>query len=164
MTRGNGMRVLLLAGTVLLAAGCASRPQNENAELQVSLTGIQEVPGPGDPDGNGTAQVRVNPRSGEVCWNVYARAIGPATAAHIHRGEAGAAGPVVVPLTTPDAAGHSQGCATVDPALAHEIGYRGHSFYLNVHDSEHPNGAIRGQLRGGPRVRERGFTVRPSAG
>ena len=157
------MKSLILAGTIALAA-CATGPQNQRATLYVSMTGIQEVPGPGDPDGNGTAEVRVNPRNGEVCWNVYARALGAVTAAHIHRGEAGSAGPVVVPLTTPDAAGHSQGCATVDPALAREIGYRGHSFYLNVHDADHPNGAIRGQLRGGPRMRERGFRVSPSAG
>jgi hypothetical protein len=164
MKRENGMRVLLLAGIALLAAGCATQPQNQSAQLQVSMTGIQEAPGPGDPDGNGTAEVRVNPGSGEVCWNVFVRAIGAATAAHIHRGEAGSAGAVAVPLTTPDAAGRSQGCTNVDPALAREIAYRAHGFYLNVHDADHPNGAIRGQLRGGPRVRERGFAVRPSAG
>jgi hypothetical protein len=164
MTREMGMRQLLLAGTALLAAGCASQAENQSASLQVSLTGIQEAPGPGDPDGNGTAEVRVSPAGGEVCWNVFARQIGPATAAHIHRGEAGSAGPVAVPLTTPDAAGRSQGCTNVDPALAREIAYRAHGFYLNIHDADHPNGAIRGQLRGGPRVRERGFRVRPSAG
>ena len=159
------MRLLLLAGTALLIAGCATGPQDQNAYLQVSLTGIQEVPGPGDPDGNGTAEVRVKPGGGEICWSVHVRAIGPATAAHIHRGDAGSAGPVAVPLTTPDSAGHSEGCTTVDPALAREIAFRGYSFYLNVHDEAHPNGAIRGQLRGGPRPpRERGFRVSPSGG
>jgi len=158
------MRHLLLAGATLLIAGCATGPQNPASFLQVSMTGIQEVPGPGAPRGNGTAEVRVNPGSGEVCWNVYARDIGSATAAHIHRGEAGIAGPVVVPLTTPDAAGHSQGCATVDSNLAREIAYQGHAFYLNVHDADHPQGAIRGQLRGGPRPREHGFRVSPTGG
>lgn len=158
------MRVLPLAGAALLAAGCASQPHNERAMLQVSMTGIQEAPGPGDPDGNGTAEVRVSPASGEVCWNVFARAIGPATAAHIHRGEAGAAGPPVVTLTTPDSAGRSEGCTNIDPEIAREIAYRAHGFYLNVHDADHPNGAIRGQLRGGPRVRERGIRISPSVG
>jgi CHRD domain len=158
------MRALLLAGTMLLAAGCASEPMNQRATLLVSMTGIQEVPGPGDADGNGTVEVRADPGSGQVCWNLYARAIGPATAAHIHRGPAGVAGPVVLPLTTPDAAGRSQGCATVDPALAREIAYRGYEFYVNVHDAAHPAGAIRGQLRGGPRPRERGVRVSPSTG
>ena len=157
-------RVLLAAGAMLLAAGCAAGPQNQRATLLVSMTGIQEVPGPGDPDGNGTVEIRVDPGSGQVCWNLYARAIGPATAAHIHRGGAGVAGPVVVMLTTPDATGRSQGCATVDPALAREIAYRGYEFYVNVHDAAHPTGAIRGQLRGGPRPRERGVGISPSAG
>jgi len=164
VTKEDAMRLLFLAGTALLAVGCSTGPENQRASLQVSMTGIQEVPGPGDPDGNGTARVEVNPGSGEVCWNVYARQIGPATAAHIHRGEAGIAGPVVIPLTTPDAAGHSQGCATVDPAVARQIAYQSHGFYLNVHDGDHPQGAIRGQLRGGPTVRERGVRISPSGG
>jgi CHRD domain len=158
------MRVLLLAGTMLLAAGCVAGPENQSAMLQVSLTGIQEVPGPGDPDGNGTVEIRVDPGNGQVCWNLYARAIETATAAHIHRGPAGAAGPVALTLTTPDAAGRSQGCATVDVGLARELAYRAYEFYVNVHDAAHPTGAIRGQLRGGPRPRERGIRVSPRTG
>ena len=147
------MRTTILAGFLLLA-GCAAGPQNQRATLYVSMTGIQEVPGPGDPDGNGTVEIHVVPGDAQVCWNLYARQIDPATAAHIHRGPEGVAGPVVLMLTTPDAAGHSQGCANVDPALAREIAYQGHLFYANVHNATHPNGAIRGQLRGGPVNRE----------
>ena len=143
------MRSLILAGT-MLAAACATGPQNQRATLYVSMTGIQEVPGPGDPDGNGTVEINVVPSQGQVCWNLYARQIDPATMAHIHRGAEGISGPVVLALTTPDAAGHSQGCATVDPALARELAYQAHGFYANVHTAAHPSGAIRGQLRGGP--------------
>lgn len=154
------MRVMLIAGTMLLIAGCATQPQSQRATLLVSMTGIQEVPGPGDADGNGTVEVRADPGSGEICWNLYARAIDAATAAHIHRGGAGTAGPVVLPLTTPDAAGRSQGCAAVDQALARALSLRAHDFYVNVHSAPHPAGAIRGQLRGGPerpqRIREPG--------
>ena len=143
-----------LAGALLLAlAGCTG-PGNQSATLSVTMTGIQEVPGPGDQDGTGTVQVRVSPHDGQVCWDLYARGIDPATAAHIHRGEAGSAGPVVVMLTTPDASGHSQGCAAVDPALARELANMGHGFYVNVHTAAFPNGAMRGQLRGGPRGQE----------
>jgi hypothetical protein len=147
------MRSMILAGLMALA-GCAAGPQNQRATLNVSMTGIQEVPGPGDPDGNGTVEINVDPRQAQVCWDLYARQIDPATAAHIHRGAEGVAGPVVLMLTTPDAAGHSQGCATVDPMLAREIAYQGHLFYVNVHNATHPNGAIRGQLRGGPVSRD----------
>lgn len=149
------------AAALLTLAGCAAGgPANQRATLLVTMNGIQEAPGPGDPDGSGTVEVRVEPREGRVCWNLYARGIDPATAAHIHRGAAGMAGPPVVALTTPDAAGRSQGCASVDVALAREIAMRGHDFYVNVHSAPHPAGAIRGQLRGGPRRQER--VARPS--
>jgi hypothetical protein len=147
------MKALILAGAMLLA-GCATGPQNQRATLLVSMNGLQEVPGPGDARGNGTVEIEVVPAQGQVCWNLYARQIDPATAAHIHRGAEGIAGPVALMLTTPDAAGHSQGCATVDPVLAREIAYQGYLFYVNVHTAAHPNGAIRGQLRGGPLNRD----------
>ncbi len=145
---------------LLLLSGCAAGPGDQRATLMVTMTGIQEVPGPGDPDGSGTVEIRVVPASGEVCWNLYARGIDAATAAHIHRGAAGSAGPPVLSLTTPDAAGRSQGCANVDRRLAQELSLRAHEFYVNVHTAAHPAGAIRGQLRGGPvnprRIREPG--------
>ena len=141
------MRLLILtaAATALLASGCAG-PQTPRARLQVTMTGIQEVPGPGDPDGTGTAEIRVNAADGEVCWDLYARQIDPATAAHIHRGAAGVAGPAAVTLTTPDGTGRSQGCATVDPAVARAMAFQPFDFYVNVHNAAYPNGAIRGQL------------------
>ncbi|MEA3012104.1 MAG: hypothetical protein QOD42_649 [Sphingomonadales bacterium] len=145
---------------LLLLSGCATGPNNQRANIVVTMNGIQEVPGPGDPDGSGTVEIRVEPAGGQVCWNLYARGIDPATAAHIHRGAAGVAGPPVLTLTTPDAAGRSQGCAVVDRRLAQELSMRAHDFYVNVHSAPHPAGAIRGQLRGGPnnprRIREPG--------
>jgi len=142
---------------LLLLAGCATGPGSQRATLAVTMNGIQEVPGPGDPDGSGTVEVRVVPATGQVCWNLYARGIDPATGAHIHRGAAGTAPniPFVLGLTTPDAAGRSQGCAIVDQRLAQELSLRAHDFYVNVHTAPHPAGAIRGQLRGGPANRQR---------
>ena len=141
----------MFAGLALaLLAGCATQGENRRATLYVSLSGIQEIPGPGDPDGNGTVELRVVPASGSVCWNLYARAIDQATAAHIHRGTAGVAGPPVVTLTTPDANGRSQGCAEVDQELARHMAAAAQDFYVNVHNAAYPQGAIRGQLRGGP--------------
>jgi hypothetical protein len=70
----------------------------------------------------------------------------PATAAHIHLAPEGVAGPVVVPLTPPTS-GVSSGCVSglaregvkailKDPAV----------YYVNVHNADHPAGALRGQL------------------
>jgi hypothetical protein len=147
------MRLPLLL--VLALAGCATAGGIPRAMLAVTLTGVQEVPGPGDPDGTGTAEIEVDPRTNQVCWNLYVRQVDAATFAHIHRGVAGAAGPPVVPMTTPGADGHSRGCATVDPMLARELAGRAHEFYVNVHTQAFPAGAVRGQLRGGAVRRER---------
>ena len=152
---------MITGAALALLAACAMQPGNQRTTLYVSMTGIQAVPGPGDPDGNGTVEIRVVPRSGSVCWNLYARAIGTATGAHIHRGAAGTAGPPVLALATPDANGRSQGCATVDQNLARQMVLSAQDFYVNVHTEDHPQGAIRGQLRGGPQPTQR---VQPTDG
>ncbi|MEU7892248.1 CHRD domain-containing protein [Nonomuraea sp. NPDC049152] len=64
------------------------------------MTGAQEVPGPGDPDGVGIFAWRVIERS-LLCYVITAHNIDRATAAHIHEGRAGVAGPIVVTLQAP---------------------------------------------------------------
>ncbi|KOV83338.1 hypothetical protein ADL03_20990 [Nocardia sp. NRRL S-836] len=107
------------------------------------LTGQAEVPGPGDPDGRGHAVVWVT--SGKVCVSLTVRKIQTASAAHIHRGTAGTAGPVVVDLAAPSD-GTSYSCTRVDRGLAREVARTPAQFYVNVHNAEHPAGAVRGQL------------------
>ena len=137
-------------GTTILLAGCATGPSEPRAVLAATLTGVQEVPGPGDPDATGTAEVHVDARESRLCWNLYVRQTDTATAAHIHPGGAGTAGPPVVTLTTPGPDGHSEGCLAVDQMLARRLAFQAHEFYVNVHTAAFPNGAARGQLRGAP--------------
>jgi hypothetical protein len=153
------MRNFVITGAALLVTACATSAGAQRANLAVTLNGLQEVPGPGDPDGIGTAEVRVEPGQGRLCWNLYVRQTDAATAAHLHRGAAGAAGPPVVTLTTPGLDGHSEGCVAVDETLARQISNQAHEYYVNVHTAAYPNGAVRGQLRGGPAPRQR---LRPS--
>lgn len=137
--------------TALAVAGCAQTGMPQRMELTSTLTGYQAVPGPGDLDGTGTARARVDAESGQVCWELNARGIEPASAAHIHRGEAGSVGPPVVLLTPPGPSERSEGCASVAVELARELIVRPHGFYVNVHNAAFPGSAIRGQLRGQPR-------------
>jgi len=111
----------------------------------VALTGAAERPGPGDPDGTGTAQLRINVGQTRVCYTLNVAGIDAASAAHIHRGAVDAAGPVVVNFDPP-ADGSSEGCATVERALAEELIRTPAAFYVNVHNAAFPNGAVRGQL------------------
>ncbi|MEV6710747.1 CHRD domain-containing protein [Lentzea sp. NPDC051208] len=108
------------------------------------LTGKAEVPGPGDPDGRGQASVRIS--RDKLCVSLTVRNIQPATAAHIHRGAKGTAGPVVVNLAAPSD-GTSYSCVQVDRALTREIAHKPGQFYVNVHNAEYPAGAVRGQLQ-----------------
>jgi glucose/arabinose dehydrogenase len=113
--------------------------------LSTSLSGLEEVPGPGDPDGSGSARFILNQGQGQICYDIFVSSIAPATAAHIHRGPRGVAGPVVVPLLAP-ASGASSGCANVAPELIKEIRQNPEGFYVNVHNADYPAGAIRGQF------------------
>ena len=113
--------------------------------LTADLLGASEVPGPGDADGSGTAVVSVKPSAERLCFELTAEGIAPATAAHVHDGPAGVAGPVVVGLTPPTS-GSSSGCVAADKALLKDIKKNPAEYYVNVHNTEFPAGAIRGQL------------------
>ena len=115
--------------------------------LTTTLTGAAEVPGPGDPDGRGTATIRLNQGQGTVCFYVTVSNITlPATGAHIHVGASNVAGPVVVGLTPPDATGTSAGCVSASRELIAAIRKNPSSYYVNIHTTDYPAGAIRGQL------------------
>ena len=132
--------LLAVATSVAALAADGGRP------FSTAMTGAAEVPGPGDPDGSGTAVLRLNAGKQEVCFELVVSDIAPATAAHIHVGPAGVAGPVVVGLTPPTS-GTSSGCVTgVDPELIKAIIQTPQNYYVNVHNAEYPAGAVRGQL------------------
>ena len=82
-----------------------------------------------------------------MCFTITASNITlPAVGAHIHRGAAGEAGPIVVALQPPGASGRIDGCTTGERAILSEIQANPAAFYVNVHTSDLPQGAIRGQL------------------
>jgi hypothetical protein len=116
--------------------------------FNITMTGNVESPA-GDPVATGTATVRLRAGQGQVCYKVAADNLGgPAVAMHIHKGDTGTAGPVVIPLATPNADGKAAGCAGVSRALVGQILASPGGYYLNVHTAAFPAGAIRGQLTG----------------
>jgi hypothetical protein len=112
-----------------------------------ALFGENEIPGPGDPDGVGTVTLRFDPDEGTVCFTLRVSGIAPATAAHIHLGGPGVAGPVVVPLTPPPTSGRSSNCVPAATALVQNLIDNPQDYYVNVHNATYPAGALRGQLR-----------------
>jgi hypothetical protein len=113
----------------------------------VNMTGAAEAPGPGDPDGSGTARLALSLDQRLVCFELTVSNIAlPATGAHIHEAPAGAPGPIVVPLTPPDASGSSIGCVAADRELIRNIIRNPQEYYVNVHNADFQAGAVRGQL------------------
>jgi hypothetical protein len=139
-------RPTLLAALVLAIVLIAAVPvvaATTRANLEASLRGEKEVPGPGDPNGWGEADVKVH--KAKVCYELEVKRIKPAAAVHIHRGAPGVAGPVVVELKAPTD-GSSEGCKAISKKLSKQLRERPSHYYVNVHNRPYPDGAIRGQL------------------
>jgi hypothetical protein len=128
--------------------------------LRADLAGAQEVP-PADDDGRGKAHVVVGVEQGEVCFDVQFRRITTGNRGHIHRGQAGVNGGIVVAFFDLQTAESQRdprldelekkesldGCLTgLDPTLLAEIVANPADFYVNVHNSRFPGGAVRAQL------------------
>jgi CHRD domain len=145
-------RVLFLAATLGMVAtlAVAAPALGQGRPFSTALTGAAEVPGPGDPDASGTAFITLNQGQGEVCFDLsWAGIDGTVTAAHIHVGPAGVAGPVVVPLFSGAFAGTDSASACisgVSEELIKAIRHDPANYYVNVHSTVFPAGAIRGQL------------------
>jgi hypothetical protein len=89
-----------------------------------------------DPDGVGFAALSVN--GNVVTYSILVNNLATVSAAHIHRA---ADASVAVTFNPP-----LFGTVTVDSGLLAEILATPSAFYVNVHTSEFPNGAIRGAL------------------
>jgi hypothetical protein len=132
------------------------------------LLGANEVP-PVDSNGEGQVIFTLDESGTQLRFQVIAANIKNVTQAHIHCGEAGVNGPVVVFLFGFDAEGVDPnglladgtiteaniiardstaicmgGLATFENLLSH---IRNGSAYVNAHTLNHPGGEIRGQIR-----------------
>jgi CHRD domain-containing protein len=110
-----------------------------NSSFVANLTPDQELK-PGPAGARGRAVLDVDSRQHRVCYRLDYQGIKP-TGAHIHHGRAGENGPVAVALDQGD-----RGCVGASRGLLREIQASPHDFYVNLHTTEHPDGAIRGQL------------------
>ena len=107
------------------------------------------TPGANNPAGpagaTGAATIEIDTAAGQVCQTItYAGTGGPLTMAHIHVGDAGVNGPVVVDLQVVPSGQEACGTASADvltQIVANPAGY-----YVNLHTDDFPNGVLRGQL------------------
>jgi hypothetical protein len=135
---------LLVTG---LAAGVATA-SNHVTTLSTTLTGAEE-PGGGDPNGKGFVTLEIF-SNGTICYEGKVQAIGRnITGAHIHAQVAGVNGPVVVdldPFNAEITGNKAEHCVVTTATLAAAIVATPSSYYVNVHTTAYPGGAIRGQL------------------
>lgn len=153
-----GLLAVTAAVPAIAGHGQGDRPRHRQKPVRfealgASLSGANEVPGPGDADGVGVADIQIAARGGALCFSIAVEGIGlPGTAAHIHAGATGVAGDPVVTLEAPTAFGSgttgiASGCLTkLDGSMLRDIARNPDQYYVNVHNAEFPGGALRGQL------------------
>ncbi|GLY49491.1 CHRD domain-containing protein [Lentzea sp. NBRC 102530] len=117
------------------------------------LDGRQEVPTAGGPavgDDDASAKALVEVRGDRVTFAVQWQKTSQLTLGHIHQGAAGQNGAVKVNLFTtpmPETLSAAAGQTVVDAKLAEDIRKNPAGFYVNLHSTEKPGGAVRGQLK-----------------
>jgi hypothetical protein len=130
----------LVVGSVAIAAD-----QRTPRHFRANLTERAEVPAPKNvPRGaGGTFSADLN--NNVLTWTLHFDHLsGSATAAHIHTGAKGKAGPVVVPLCGPCKSGQKGTIRLTDKQISAISGRN--AAYVNVHTVRNPAGEIRGQL------------------
>jgi len=136
------------------ASGKPADPTGGATFLAAVLEGRNEVPvagGPavGDPDGQAIELLRI--KGNQVSFAISWRNLGPITAGHIHAGAAGTNGAVQVPffgtgLSDPSLHAATGSVTVSDSTLLTNLATNPGNFYANLHTTEFPGGAVRGQL------------------
>ena len=136
--------ILALVATLVLAAPAGAAVKRLEANLSGTSTS--------DANGSGTAKLRLDRAKKKVCFTLRVKRIGDVAAAHIHAGGAGVDGSIVVDLVTePEDGDTFTGCTTgVAKSTIRAILDKPRRYYVNVHTTDHPGGAVRGQLHKPP--------------
>ena len=144
-----------LAIVLTITAGSVSAGGLHARVFLLQLTGDQEATATcapptvcGDPDAVANMVVVVLPRQDVVCFVTKWRDIdGTVVAAHIHPAPVGVPGPVAVPLFsgTFNGTDRTRGCVS-GQGFADDIVSNPSGFYVNIHSSVYPAGAVRAQL------------------
>lgn len=167
------MKQTLACAVVLAAVAAGSSPgirarqiqpsHNPTVTFDAQLAGGSEVP-PVSTGAFGTAAFVFDPNTQRLTCTVTVWNFPPSvSAAHIHLGDAGVNGPVLIGLTPPTGlsgdgswqcdldledfrAKPDQGLTTAPDIQQILLGNDGRNLYVNVHSTINPGGELRGQL------------------
>lgn len=138
-----------------ITSGLANSAMAQEQKFVATLSGQEEVP-PTDSQATGMSEVTVTGESAE--YSVNATNIQGVTAGHIHSGNQGENGPIVVTLFTNESPTNEvseTGSITADilegPMAGKQLtdlvtAMNNGTTYVNIHTEQNPNGEIRGQI------------------
>ena len=138
------LAVLALAAA-LAAGGLAAVQKSGVKKLSAKLTAGREVPKPKGVPAAATGTFTGTLRGKRLTFRLtFAHLTGKAMAAHIHKGRAGKAGPVLVALCGPC---KSPVVKTVSVTSDQRDAIEHAATYVNVHTKKNAAGEIRGQIK-----------------
>jgi hypothetical protein len=95
--------------------------------------------------GSGKIELDIKPRHHQVCYQLILKGIKSPTKLHLHKGAIGVNGDLALELNPP-AGRVSRGCVSAAPDLIRDLRQNPANYYVNVHSTQFPKGAVRGQL------------------
>ena len=154
-----------IVGGTIATGGAAADEHDQEQSYSANLTGDEQVP-PVETDASGHATFEVNEEGTEIDYELHVESICNVTQAHIHLGEEGENGPVIVwlypedgeepeliegrfdgmlaegTITEDNLVGPLEGASFEEAAATLED----EGAYVNVHTEQHPGGEVRGQI------------------
>jgi CHRD domain len=143
----------------------AGEEEQQQERFIAELTGVEEVLRTVDTSAIGIAEFRLG-QDNSIMYRINVTDIENVTATHIHRGQVGENGPVIVTLfkeDTPTTTAMTTGvlsegnitAANLEGPMAGQLlsnltsAMQNEQTYVNVHTQQNPNGEIRGQILNG---------------
>lgn len=137
-------RAAALAAAVTVL-GIATPAQAQKFDFQGTMSGAEVVPGPGDPDGGGSFTVSIDNATNQMCYALTYQNIDQPDGAHVHIGNPGQAGQIMVDLNLP--VNGPNACIQVDSTSVGHMTGGPKSHYLDLHTPPFPGGALRSPLQ-----------------
>jgi CHRD domain len=137
-------RAALVAAVTLIPAAVTSTVLVAGADASTAAANVvveATLESSGDPNGSGSAVVKLNKAKKRVCAELDWRKIGTPDAAHIHNPD----GSVKIDLTNAVADGSGCTKGVKKSEIADVLEHPGR-YYVNVHNPKYPAGAIQGDL------------------
>lgn len=135
-----GLAIMVLGALMVTPASAGGGP----TRLFASMNGDKVQPGPGDQDGLGRGQFKINLNRDQFCYRIGLQNTADVTGGHIFEAPAGQTGPSVIDLQVDDNGG--KGCTAVADNILRQIAMNPHDYYVQISTTVFPNGAVRGQL------------------